>query len=536
MVRTDDISTQQEAQVKSPILSTDERVLTSEALRFLKALHHEFDQRRLELLETRKKKQKTLDQGKLPDFLPETYYIREGNWQVSPIPEALQDRRVEITGPVDRKMIINALNSGAKVFMADFEDSTSPTWRNVIEGQLNLMDAVRRTISYQFADKKYVLDENPAVINVRPRGWHLEEKHIVIDGKPMSASLVDFGLFVFHNGEFLATEKRGPFLYLPKLESHHEARLWDDVFLFAEKNLGIARGTIKATVLIETILAAFEMEEIIYELREHIAGLNAGRWDYIFSIIKKLKTNRAFITPDRANITMAVPFMSAYAQLLVKTCHKRGAHAIGGMAAFIPSKDEAVNNVAFEKVREDKQREVLHGYDGTWVAHPKLVEVAQAEFDNVLGNAPHQKHVFRNDVRVTAQDLLNINSAGHIITEKGVRTNINVALLYIASWLRGTGAAALHNLMEDAATAEISRAQLWQWLNHERVLLNDGRTFNLELYLQIEEEEMTALLRQFLSEGRDVQALYQAEEILDKLVLSNDFEDFLTTLAYSHID
>ncbi len=535
MIKTDDIPTH-EIQVKAPILSTDEQVLTPEALAFLQILHKEFNQRRLELLEARKKRQKALDQGKLPDFLPETNYIREGNWQVSPIPEALQDRRVEITGPVDRKMIINALNSGAKVFMADFEDSTSPTWQNIVEGQQNLIDAVRGTISYQSAEKVYQLHENTAVITVRPRGWHLEEKHIVIDGKPMAASLVDFGLFVFHNGELLASEKCGPFFYLPKLESHHEARLWNDVFLFTEKKLGIAHGTIKATVLIETILAAFEMEEIIYELRDHMAGLNAGRWDYIFSIIKKLKINRAFITPDRGNITMAVPFMSAYAQLLVKTCHRRGAHAIGGMSAFIPSKDEAINLVAFEKVREDKKREVLHGYDGTWVAHPKLVEIAQAEFDNVLGQAPHQKNILRNDVRVTAQDLLNIKSAGHIITEKGVRTNIQVALLYIESWLCGTGAAALHNLMEDAATAEISRAQLWQWLNHERVLLNDGRSFTLELYLHLEEEEIRALLKQFLAEGRDVEKLYHAEEILDKLVLSNGFEDFLTTVAYAYID
>jgi malate synthase len=536
MIRTTDILTQQEVQINAPILPADEQVLTIEALKFLQALHREFDQRRLDLLETRKKKQLALDQGKLPDFLPETNYIREGNWQVSPIPEALQDRRVEITGPVDRKMIINALNSGAKVFMADFEDSTSPTWRNIIEGQLNLIDAASGTISYQSGEKVYQLNENPAVINVRPRGWHLEEKHIVVDGKPMSASLVDFGLFVFHNGAHLASEKRGPFFYLPKLEGHHEARLWNDVFLFAEKYLNITHGTIKATVLIETILAAFEMEEIIYELRDHMAGLNAGRWDYLFSIIKKLKTNRAFITSDRANITMTAPFMSAYAQLLVKTCHKRGAHAIGGMSAFIPSKEEAINIVAFEKVREDKKREVNHGYDGTWVAHPKLVEVAQTEFDKVLGNAPHQKNILRNDVRVTAHDLLNVNSAGYTITEKGVRTNINVALLYIESWLRGNGAAALHNLMEDAATAEISRAQLWQWLNHERIMLVDGRAFSIELYLQLEDEEMRALLKQFLAEGRDVEALYHAEEILDKLVLSNGFEDFLTTVAYSYID
>lgn len=536
MITTRTITQPQEVQIKAPILASDEQVLTPEALTFLRALHVEFNQRRIELLETRKKKQKALDQGKLLDFIPETNFIREGVWQVCEIPEVLQDRRVEITGPVDRKMIINALNSGANVFMADFEDSTSPTWRNILEGQLNLMDAVRGTISYQSSEKNYVLNQNPAVINVRPRGWHLNEKHVVIDGTPMSASLVDFGLFVFHNGELLATEKRGPFFYLPKLESHHEARLWNDVFLFTEQELGITKGTIKATVLIETIPAAFEMDEILYELREHIAGLNAGRWDYIFSIIKKFKRNRAFITPERANITMGVPFMSAYAQLLVKTCHKRGAHAIGGMSAFIPSKDEAINQVAYQKVKDDKKREAHYGYDGTWVAHPKLVAIAQEEFDQVLKTAPHQKHILQNDFRVTSQNLLNISSAGHSITEKGVRTNINVALLYIESWLKGNGAAALHNLMEDAATAEISRAQLWQWLNHDRLFLDDGRSFNIELYLHLEEEEMRALLKQFLAEGRDVEALYHAEEILDKLVLSNEFEDFLTTVAYSYID
>jgi malate synthase len=502
----------------------------------LKELHHEFNDRRIHLLEVRKKKQRALDQGELPDFLPETNFIRAGNWQASPIPEVLNDRRVEITGPVDRKMIINALNSGANVFMADFEDSTSPTWRNLMEGQFNLMDAVRRTISLVTPEKVYTLSETPALLQVRPRGWHLEEKHIVVDGKPMSASLVDFGLFAFHNGTHLASVKRGPFFYLPKIESHQEALLWDDVFLFTERKLSIPRGTIKATVLIETILAAFEMDEIIYQLREHMAGLNAGRWDYIFSVIKKFKNNRAFVTPDRSNITMGVPFMSAYAQLLVKTCHKRGVHAMGGMSAFIPSKDESVNQAAFEKVKQDKIREVNHGYDGTWVAHPKLVEVARAEFDKVLSTSPNQKNVLRNDVRVTARELLNVSSAGDVISEKGIRTNINVALLYIESWLRGVGAAALHNLMEDAATAEISRAQLWQWLNHENIFLDDGRKFTLELYLQLANEEMSALLKQFIDDGNDTQNLHHAEEILDKLVLNDEFEDFLTTRAYQYID
>lgn len=536
MIKTSDITIQHAVQIKAPVLPADERVLTMEALKFLSALHQEFDQRRLELLEARKRKQAAFDQGKLPDFLPETAYIRESDWQVGPIPDALQDRRVEITGPVDRKMIINALNSGAKVFMADFEDSNSPTWRNIIEGQFNLMDAVRGTIAFESNGKKYQLNDKPAVLKVRPRGWHLNEKHLVVDEKPMSASLVDFGLFIFHNGLLLTSEKRGPFFYLPKLECHQEAALWNDVFYFSEKYLRIPQGTIKATVLIETILAAFEMDEIIYELRDYLAGLNAGRWDYIFSIIKKFKNNRAFITPERARITMAVPFMSSYAQLLVKTCHKRGAHAIGGMSAFIPSKDEAVNRMAFEKVKEDKQREVKHGYDGTWVAHPKLVEVAQTEFDLVMGKNRHQKHILRSDVKVTAHDLLDINSAGQTITEKGVRTNINIALLYIESWLKGNGAAALHNLMEDAATAEISRAQLWQWLNHDQVFLEDGRKFRIELYLTLKDEEMHALLKQFIAEGREVETLHQSEEILDDLVLSNTFSDFLTTQAYKHIN
>jgi malate synthase len=536
MTTTLDNPTKKGLQLAAPFLPGDEQVLTTGALDFITSLHREFAARRFLLLEARRKRQKQLDQGKLPDFLPETTFIRDGEWTVAPIPAVLQDRRVEITGPVDRKMIINALNSGAKVFMADFEDSTSPTWRNVLEGQANLMDAVRGTIRYESEEgKSYTLGATPALLKVRPRGWHLEEKHLLIDGQPASASLVDVGLFVYHNGGLLATQQKGPFFYLPKLESHLEARLWDDVFLFAERSLGIARGTIKATVLIETLLAAFEMEEIIYELREHMAGLNAGRWDYIFSFIKKLRNHKNFVMPERASVTMTVPFMNAYAQLIVKTCHKRGVHAIGGMSAFIPSKDEAVNKVAYEKISADKIREASMGYDGTWVAHPKLVSVAQHEFDKVLGKAPHQKDKLCKDVSVTARQLLNVSSAGTKITEQGIRTNINVALLYLESWLRGIGAAALHNLMEDAATAEISRAQLWQWLNHEGVFLEDGRAFSLELYLRMEEEEMNALLEQFRREKRDVTYLNKAEGLLDKLVLSDDFEEFLTTLAYQQI-
>ncbi len=525
-----------ELELAAPLLPGDEQVLSPGALSFIASLHQEFSNRRFLLLEARKKKQRSLDQGHLPDFLPETNYIREGQWEVAPIPDVLQDRRVEITGPVDRKMIINALNSGAKVFMADFEDSTSPTWRNVIDGQANLMDAVRGTICYETeAGKRYELHSHPALLKVRPRGWHLEEKHLLMEGKPVSASLVDFGLFIYHNGGLLATQKKGPFFYLPKLESHHEARLWDDIFLFAERRLSLARGTIKATVLIENILAAFEMEEIIYELREHIAGLNAGRWDYIFSIIKKFKLHRSYVMPERSKVTMAVPFMSAYAQLLVKTCHKRNIHAIGGMSAFIPSKDEVINQQAFEKVTQDKVREVIHGFDGTWVAHPALVPIAREAFDKVLQDTVHQKMIKRDDVTAHAQDLLKVSSAGTVITEEGIRTNIRVALLYMESWLRGTGAVAINYLMEDAATAEISRAQLWQWLNHERVLLADGRTFNLELYLRLADDEIKELLEQFRREKRDVTYLNHAEALLDKLVLSDDFEEFLTLPAYQYL-
>lgn len=535
MNQTIEVPTGLKLQVKAPILPQDERVLSTEAVKFLTTLHHEFHARRITLLANRVGKQESLDNGELPDFLDETQSIRERNWSIAPLPEVLQDRRVEITGPVDRKMIINALNSGAKVFMADFEDSTSPTWRNIMEGQFNLMDAVRGTISYQSEEKLYEVNDAIASIHVRPRGWHLEEKHIEVDGVPMSASLVDFGLFALHNGTLLAAKHEGPFFYLPKLEGYLEARLWNDVFLFTEQTLGIAPGTIKATVLIETILAAFEMDEIIYELREHMAGLNAGRWDYIFSIIKKFKSHSSFLTPDRSAISMAVPFMNAYAQLLVKTCHRRGVHAIGGMSAFIPSKDEAVNKKAFEHVTADKKREASQGYDGTWVAHPKLVSIAQAEFDNVLGGAPHQKDNLRTAVQVSARDLLDVGSAGSVVTEKGIRTNINVALLYMESWLRGVGAVALYNLMEDAATAEISRAQLWQWVHHNPVL-DDGRIVTAELYKQFEKEEMKTLVSQFISDGNGLQNLSKAQDVLNTIVLAETFEEFLTLPMYQRID
>jgi malate synthase len=512
------------------------KILTPEALQFLAALQRQFNLKREALLRQRAIRQQLLDSGNLPDFLNETTAVRENDWKVAPVPDCLQDRRVEITGPVDRKMIVNALNSGAKVFMADFEDSTSPTWKNLMEGQINLYDAVRREIDFELPDgKRYELNAEVAVLKVRPRGWHLQEKHLLIDGEPMSASLFDFGLFIFHNGRHLASEGLGPFFYLPKLESHLEARLWNEVFIAAQDQLLVPQGTVKATVLIETIFGAFEMEEILYELRQHIAGLNAGRWDYIFSIIKKLKNHSDFILPDRALVTMAVPFMKAYAQLLVQTCHKRGAHAIGGMSAFIPSKDEVVNQKSFEQVKADKEREASQGYDGTWVAHPKLVDIAKNVFDHQFGEKLHQKDVLNANLQFKREDLLAINSIPRYISEKGFRTNINVALLYIESWLRGVGAAALYNLMEDAATAEISRAQLWQWLHHKKITLEDGRPVTTELYKEILREEFTKIKEELQSQTRDLKRIDQAREILNALVLNEKFEDFLTVRAYNYL-
>jgi malate synthase len=463
-----------------------ERVLTPAALDFLAGLHQNFEMRRRDLLQARERRQADVRGGKRPSFLEETAAVRTAAWSVAPAPHDLDDRRVEITGPTDRKMVINALNSGAKVFMADFEDSLSPTWANVIDGQANLQDAIRRQIDFTSPEgKQYQLKEVVATLVVRPRGWHLSEKHVTVKGEAISASLFDFGLYFFHNAQELITRGSGPYFYLPKMESHLEARLWNDVFIYAQEKLGITRGTVRATVLIETILAAFEMEEILYELREHAAGLNAGRWDYIFSIIKKFSHDPAFELPDRAQVTMAVPFMRAYAELLVKTCHKRSAHAIGGMAAFIPSrKDREVNERALAKVREDKERESSQGFDGTWVAHPDLVPVALEIFDRVIGDRPNQKHKLREDVQVRPEQLLNTRSEGSAITRSGAESNISVALRYIDAWLQGTGAVAIFNLMEDAATAEISRAQLWQWRTHTAKLA-DGSSFSAELYQQI---------------------------------------------------
>ncbi len=456
--------------------SYQDRIFTDGAKAFLTELHRQFNYRRLELLSARQARQTALKAGNPLDFLPETRSVRLGNWQVAPTPSALQDRRVEITGPADAKMMINALNCGAKTFMCDLEDSLSPTWRNSMDGQINIQDAVRRKLEFKGdGGKEYRLNDDIATLLIRPRGWHLPEKHIEIDSEIASGSLVDFGLAFFHNAVEQTKRGAGPYYYLPKLESHLEARLWNDVFKFAQSYLSLPLGTIKATVLIETITAAFEMDEILYELRDHSSGLNAGRWDYIFSAIKKFNFDATRILPDRSQVTMTVPFMRAYCELLVQTCHKRGAHAMGGMAAFIPSRrDPEVNKVALAKVKEDKDREALAGFDGTWIAHPDLVEIAVQSFNNVLGDKPNQKDKPLSSTTVNAADLINLTIDGGKVTVQGVLSNINVAVQYIDQWLNGLGAVALHNLMEDAATAEIARAQLWQWI-HNHVTLDDGR-------------------------------------------------------------
>jgi malate synthase len=504
----------------APREGRDDEVLTPDALAFVAELHRRFDGTRRALLAARAKRQAQLDAGELPDFLPGTREVREGDWRVAPVPPDLQDRRVEITGPVDRKMVINALNSGARCFMADFEDANSPTWRNCVEGQANLTDAIERTIELDTGEKTYRLGEDPAVLLVRPRGWHLPERHVAIDGEPVAGGLFDFGLYLFHNGRRLLDKGSGPYLYLPKLEGHLEARLWNDVFDFTEEHLDLPPGAIKATVLIETILAAFEMEEILYELREHSAGLNAGRWDYIFSVIKKFRHRPEFVLPDRAQVTMTVPFMRAYTELLVRTCHRRGAQAMGGMAAFIPSRrDPEVNEITLAKVREDKQREAGNGFDGTWVAHPDLVPVAMEEFDKVLGERPNQVERLREEVDVAAGDLLDVRVPEGEITDEGLRANVSVGLRYLESWLRGTGAAAIDNLMEDAATAEISRSQIWQWLRHGRI--------ERDTVVALEDAELAEA-----GEGRwaDARALF------DAVALSEELPEFLTIPAYELID
>ncbi len=521
-------------EVTGELGETGRRVLTKEALAFLADLHRAFDARRRELLAAREAAQARVDAGEDLEFLAETEDIREGDWKVAEVPADLLNRRVEITGPVDRKMMINALNSGAKTFMADFEDSHAPTWENTLDGQVNLMDAVRRTIRFTSPEgKDYALGDDPAVLLVRPRGWHLPEKHIQVDGQPMSGSLVDFGLAFFHNAKELIARGSGPYFYLPKLQHHLEARLWNDVFVHAQQTLGLPVGTIKATVLIETIWAAFQMEEILYELRDHSAGLNAGRWDYIFSAIKTFRSRPGVLFPDRAQVGMTVPFMRAYTELLVKTCHRRGAFAMGGMAAFIPSrKDEDINATALAKVREDKRREATDGFDGTWVAHPDLVPVAREEFDRVLGERPNQLDRQRDEVQVSSADLTTFEVPDGKITEDGVRNNISVGLLYINSWLQGTGAAAIYNLMEDAATAEIARSQLWQWVHNPNAKLDDGRAVDLDLVQAWLPEELRKIEAALGPEAFADGSFGKAGELLGKLVAEDDFTDFLTLDAY----
>ena len=509
-----------------------ERIVTPEALQFLHKLARVFGQRRKELLQRRLQVQRDIKSGKTPGFLDDTRDVRDAAWTVAAAPGDLDDRRVEITGPVERKMMINALNSGARVFMADFEDALSPPWTNVIGGQANCMEAVRRSLEYQSADgKHYKLGEKLATLVVRPRGWHLEEKHLRIDGEPVSASLFDFGLYFFHNARELLDRGSGPYFYLPKLENHLEARLWNEVFELAQDDLGIPRGTIRATVLIETVLAAFEMDEILYELRDHAAGLNAGRWDYLFSIIKNFRDRPDFLLPDRGQLTMTVPFMRAYTELLVKTCHRRGAHAIGGMAAFIPSRrDPEVNETALARVREDKAREARAGYDGAWVAHPDLVPVVDEVFRGILGSRPHQKDRQRDDVDVRREQLLDVRVPGGRITEAGVRGNISVALQYLAAWLAGSGAVAINNLMEDAATAEIARSQVWQWIRHGATT-EGGEQITLTRCRAILREEMDKLVAQ----GGDRDRLASAGELLDGLLAAEEFPEFLTLTAYQKL-
>jgi malate synthase len=519
-------------EVRAPQSADTRQVITPEALQFLELLARHFGPQRKALLQRRREIHQTLRGGTLPDFLEETREIRERSWTVAPAPPDLDDRRVEITGPVERKMMINALNSGAKVFMADFEDALSPPWTNVIAGQVNCREAVRRTLAYVSPEGKgYQLAEQLATLVVRPRGWHLEEKHVLVDSEPISASLFDFGLYFFHNARELLTRGSGPYFYLPKLESHLEARLWNEVFDLAQDALGIPRGTVRATVLIETILAAYEMDEILYELRDHAAGLNAGRWDYLFSIIKNFRERPDFLLPDRSQLTMAVPFMTAYTELLVKTCHRRGAHAIGGMAAFIPSRrDPQVNETALARVREDKTREARAGYDGAWVAHPDLVPVVDEVFRAVLQSRPNQKERQRDDVDIKRDQLLDTRVPDGRITEAGVRGNISVALQYLAAWLGGSGAVAINNLMEDAATAEIARSQLWQWIRHQATT-DSGKPITLEYCRTVLQEERARLE----DASGDRAHLASAAELLDSLFSAEEFPEFLTLAAYQRL-
>ena len=526
-----------EVEVGAPLEGRAEAILTPDALAFIADLHRRFDARRRGLLAARAARQADLDGGELPDFLPETREIRESAWMIAPVPADLQDRRVEITGPTDRKMVINALNSGARMFMADFEDANSPTWSNMVDGQANLIDAIERTIEFESEDgKQYRLKDEVATLLVRPRGWHLVEKHVRVDEAPVAGAFFDFGLYLFHNGRRLLEKGTGPYLYLPKLESHLEARLWDDVFTFTEEALELPHGAIKATVLIETILAAFEMEEILWELRDHAVGLNAGRWDYQFSVIKKFRHRPEFVLPDRNQVTMRAPFMRAYTELLVRTCHRRGAHAMGGMAAFVPSrKDPELNERALAKVREDKQREAGDGFDGTWVAHPDLVPAATDEFDRLLGARPNQLERQREEVEVEAGDLLDVGSTPGDASEQGLRNDVSVALQYLSSWLRGIGAAAIFNLMEDAATAEIARSQVWQWRRHG-VSLREGGAATPDLVRRVIEEELEKIRQAVGDEGYSRGRADEARAIFEQLTLGEDFVEFLTLPAYEYLN
>jgi len=509
-------------------------ILSDEAHNFLIALHEKFNPKRLELLDRRVQQQNVFDKGRFPKFPIETKEIRNTEWTAGNIPKDLQDRRVEITGPVDRKMIINALNSGAKTFMADLEDSNSPTWKNSIQGQQNLIDANKKTITLVDTKRKksYILNNETAVLIVRPRGLHLNERHIIINKEEASGSLVDFGLYVFHNTKTMLGNGTAPYFYLPKLEHYLEARWWNDVFTFAQEYLEVPKGTFKATVLVETITASFQLDEIIYELKDHIVGLNCGRWDYIFSYIKKFRNHPNFVVPNRDQVTMTTPFMDAYSKLVIQRCHKRGILAIGGMAAQIPIKNNPkANTVALEKVRKDKEREVKNGHDGTWVAHPALVDIAMTEFNKHM-STPNQLHVKRDDINITEQDLVEIPKG--TVTEAGIRKNINVGILYTEAWLRGHGAVALYNLMEDAATAEISRTQVWQWLKNE-VMLDDGRKFNLELYLELFNDEVEKIITEFGEDNIKNSKFKLAINLFNKLVISEKFEEFLTLPAYQFI-
>jgi malate synthase len=519
--------------IKAPLKPGFERILTHEALALVARLHRAFSPRRIELLARRAERAKRLDAGEKPDFLAETKHVREGDWKIAPLPKDLLCRRVEITGPVERKMIINALNSGADAYMTDFEDSNAPNWDNQITGQLNLIDAVRRTITLEQGGKLYKLNDRIATLVVRPRGWHLDEKHMLVDGQRVSGGIFDFALFMFHNAKELIGRGSGPYFYLPKMESHLEARLWNDIFVATQKELGIPQGTIKATVLIETILAAFEMDEILYELREHSAGLNAGRWDYIFSCIKKFKVDRNFCLADRARVTMTAPFMRAYALLLLATCHKRNAPAIGGMSALIPIKNDPVaNEKALAGVRSDKQRDATDGYDGGWVAHPGLVPIAMEEFVKVLGDKPNQIDKKRDDVKVTAADLLNFQPEAPI-TEAGLRMNINVGIHYLGSWLAGNGCVPIHNLMEDAATAEISRSQVWQWIRSPKGVLEDGRKVTAEMVRALIPEELAKVKA---AVGGDTRTYDRAAQIFEQMSTQETFAEFLTLPLYEEIE